>query len=157
MACKSVVFNIFYENKLYKTYNLNLNEKIIDIKNKILKDLFENKFNYISLENITERIYKDFGKLFFDKGIMPDTNNNYRLENFTIEDRTFNFNIHPKNITIEKSIEKSKIEDKKIINKTNIHPQVQQKKSYNSVYSRNDKKTITTHNFVFNDNDFPTL
>lgn len=141
---KSVTFNIFYENKLCKTYTFHLNDKIIDIKNKICIDLFENKFNYISLENISPRIYKDFGKLFFDKGIMPDTNNNFKLDQFTIKNRTFDFNVYPKNIVIEEK----KVEEKK----ARVMP------TYTEPYLKETKKNIASKNvFVFNDNDFPSL
>jgi len=141
---KSVTFNIFYENNLCKTYTFYLHEKIIDIKNKILKDLFEEKFNYISLENISPRIYKDFGKLFFDKGIMPDTNNNFKLDQFTIENRTFDFNVYPKNIVIQEKKEEEK--------------RVRTKPMYTEPYVKETKKNIVDKNiFVFKDDDFPSL
>jgi hypothetical protein len=141
---KSVTFNIFYENNLCKTYTFYLHEKIIDIKNKIRFDLFEEKFNYISLENISPRIYKDFGKLFFDKGIMPDTNNNFKLDQFTIENRTFDFNVYPKNIVIQEKKEEEK--------------RVRTKPMYNEPYVKETKKNIVDKNiFVFKDDDFPSL
>jgi hypothetical protein len=86
-----------------KEYIFNINEKIIDIKNKILKDIFNNKFNSLDLENITEKVYKDYGKLFFDKGLIPSTIDNYRLSEFTIDNRIFSFIVNGKNIEKNKS------------------------------------------------------
>ena len=40
----------------------------------------------MNITNITEKIYKDYGLLFFDKGLLPETLDNYTLNKFTIED-----------------------------------------------------------------------
>ena len=84
-------------------YSFNLSNKIIDVKTHILKDLYENKYNSLDFENITERVYKDFGKLFFEKGLLPNTIDNYKLEQFTSENRTFSFLALPSNIEIKKN------------------------------------------------------
>ena len=105
---KAFLINIFYMNKNMITikifskendnqlrelneYSFNLSNKIIDVKTHILKDLYGNKYNNLDFENITERVYKDFGKLFFEKGLLPNTIDNYKLEQFTSENRTFSF------------------------------------------------------------------
>jgi len=104
MALNTVIFEIYIKivdcNKEYnhflKKYEIPLNTKIIDIRNLILLDLNEdNKFNYLDLYNITERVYKDFGKLFFDKGLVPSIIDNYILEQLTDEGRTFLFLAEP--------------------------------------------------------------
>lgn len=82
-------------------YIFNLDNKIVDIKNMILKKTFNDKFNSLDLDNINERIYKDFGKMFFDKGLLPNNIDNYKLSQFTIENRTFSFIAIPKNIEIK--------------------------------------------------------
>ena len=87
---------------LLKDYNFDLKIKIIDIKNIILKELFNNEYNSLDLENINDRVYKDFGKLFFDKGLLPITIDNYKLGDFTNGDRIFEFIVYPKNIDIIK-------------------------------------------------------
>ena len=121
MDKNSVIFKIFVigENNEHiedKEYIFNLNEKIIDIKNKILKDTFKNKHNNLEMTNITEKVYKDYGKLFFDKGLLPLTINNYKLSEFTNGERTFLFLVNGSNI--EKSIEKkNKIQDGSFIKK----------------------------------------
>ena len=84
-----------------KDYMFDLNKSILQVKSDILKESFENKFNSLDLENITERVYKDFGKLFFDKGLIPQIFEKYKLVEITNGDRTFSFVAKPKNIEIE--------------------------------------------------------
>jgi hypothetical protein len=103
----NVAFKIFTINDLneiieQEVFIFNLKDKIIDVKNMILKKIYDSKFNYLDFENITEKIYKDFGRLFFDKGILPNTIDNYKLSEFTISNRIFSFIIHPRNIEIKK-------------------------------------------------------
>lgn len=128
-------------------YTFNLNEKIIDIKNKILKNTFKNEFNNIDFENITERVYKDYGKLFFDKGLLPATIDNYKLSEFTNENRTFSFITIPKNIQVVSKIIKNN--ETPILKKYN-----QQNNQNNQKY--NDKKENKSE-FIFNIDDFPPL
>ena len=114
MNKNSVVFKIFKlennKNILLKDYIFNLNIKIIEIKNIILNDCYNNDYNSLDLENITVKVYKDFGKLFFEKGLLPISIDNYKLSDFTIENRTFEFVVYGKNVqkNIEKNIEKKK-------------------------------------------------
>jgi hypothetical protein len=94
MDKKIVYINIYKENDentLIKEYVFSLENKIIDVKNKILKELFNNKYNELDIKNITNREYKDFGKLSFNIGFLPNTINNYKLSEFTIENRKFSF------------------------------------------------------------------
>ncbi len=127
---KTVLFKIYKlnsnkEQEFFKDYYFELNENIIDIKRVIAMELSNEKNTYVNLENITERIYKDFGKLFFERGIIPMTVDNYKLEQFTNEGREFSFiaeisNIQPKNIiknTVQNSTIKKLIEqDRKLKN-----------------------------------------
>jgi hypothetical protein len=101
---KTYIFNENNEQVEDNEYTFSLTDKIIDIKNKILKDTFKNKYNNLEMTNITEKVYKDYGKLFFDKGLLPSTINNYKLSEFTNEDRVFYFLV--KGTNIEKSIDK---------------------------------------------------
>jgi len=121
-------------------YIFNINEKIIDIKNKILKSTFNNKFNSLDLENITEKVYKDYGKLFFDKGLLPSTIDNYKLSEFTTDNRIFSFIVNGKNIEKAKSQNKKENDNflKKIIK--------DERKDKN-----NDK------GFIYYDDEFPPL
>jgi len=136
----SVIFKVFKNSEEEsnskiiedKEYVCNLDENIIDIKNRILKGSFpESKFNYLNIENITERVYKDYGKLFFDLGLVPSTVDNYKLEQFTNENRVFSFLCIPCNIEIKK--------------KEPLKNNMKQK-----IFK--DEK-----NFKFNEDDFPAL
>jgi len=118
MDKKTVYINVYKENdenNVIKEYAFSLENKIIDIKNKILKDSFKNEYNNLEMTNITEKVYKDYGKLFFDKGLLPSTINNYKLLEFTNEGRTFSFVVKGTNIKIEKIIKKECDFIKKII------------------------------------------
>lgn len=99
----SIKINIYKLNKneesLIDTIEQDLNIKMIDFKNQLLAKYFPEN-NYLEINNITERVYKDYGMLFFDKGILPNTNDNYMLNKFTIGNRTFSFLINGK--TVEK-------------------------------------------------------
>lgn len=139
-----VFFKIFIKNNEgetieHKTYEYSGTTKIIDMKKDLLNDVFNNKFNYLNLENITERVYKDYGKLFFDKGLLPETIDNYKLSEFTNEDRTFSFLALPQNIELKQS-KKTNSEDnflKKII--------------------KEDRKKENNNEFKYFDDDFPPL
>lgn len=142
MDKNSVIFKIYRKSNnekiLLKDYIFELNVKIIDIKNIILKELFNNEYNGLDLENINEKVYKDFGKLFFDKGLLPITIDNYKLGDFTNGIRTFEFIAYPKNIDIVKKDMK--------------------KKDYNeSVLKKIIMEERSNKEFVMYDDDFPPL
>jgi hypothetical protein len=133
---KTYILNENNENIEDIEYIFKLTDRIIDIKNKILKDTFKNKYNNLEMTNITEKVYKDYGKLFFDKGLLPSTINNYKLSEFTNEDRVFSFLVIGTNI--EKIIDKKNNNDgfiKKII--------------------KEDRKK--NNEFMIYDDDFPPL
>ena len=141
----NVIFKIYIHNKdgektENKEYIFNLNEKIIDIKNKILNELFDNKFNTLDMENITEKVYKDFGKLFFDKGMLPMTIDKYKLSEFTIGNRIFSFLVIPKNVEIKVTIKHNDDKDLGFLKKM----------------IKEDMKKTSNSKFVY-DIDFPPL
>ena len=141
----TIIFKIYvYNDKKNliedKDYTLNLNEKIIDIKNKILLESFNNKFNHLDMENITDKVYKDYGKLFFNKGLLPYTIDNYKLHEFTYGGRIFSFIAIGSNIN--KVIkEPPKEKSLSILNLKNIF-----------MVNNNSK-----NGFSLNENDFPAL
>jgi hypothetical protein len=151
MANNTCILKIFKDkSKLddYKVYICTMTQKIIDIKNKILKDNFSIEFNYLDFENIGERVYKDYGKLFFDKGLLPRTIDNYILQDFTIEYREFSFLCIPLNIC-----EKPKL-------MRNNYNNSRKNVKIDSIYKtrkNEDLQQINTNSFVFNENDFPPL
>ena len=144
MNKNSVVFKIFKiennERIFVKDYYFDLNMKIVDIKNNILSDCYNNSYNSLDLENITFKVYKDFGKLFFEKGLLPISIDNYKLSDFTIENRTFEF------VTYGKNIQKKEIEKKK--NNINLLQKNINKENKNNKISKE---------FVIIKEDFPEL
>jgi hypothetical protein len=120
LSKNTVLFKIFILNENNESiedreYIFDLTDKIIDIKNKILKESFKNNYNKLDMNNITDKIYKDYGKLFFDKGFLPLTIDNYKLSEFTNENRTFSFIVKGSNIQFEKKIKKDSDFIKKLI------------------------------------------
>ena len=86
----------------FKDYTFKLNLKIIDAKTEILNEINkQTQYNYLNLNNITSRVYKDYGKQFFDLGLLPNTIDNYTLEQFTNTGRTFSFIATPINIELK--------------------------------------------------------
>lgn len=144
MNKNSVVFKIFKlennERKFVKDYYFDINMKIVDIKNNILNDCYNNDYNSLDLENITVKVYKDFGKLFFEKGLLPISIDNYKLSDFTIENRTFEFVVYGKNVK-KKEIEKKK-------NNINLLQKNINKEHKNNKISKE---------FVIIEEDFPAL
>ena len=138
----SIKINIYKLNKnqecLIETIEQDLNVKMIDFKNQLLSKYFPDN-NYLEINNITERVYKDYGMLFFDKGILPNTNDNYMLNKFTIGNRTFSFLINGK--TVEKKNNKN---DEKKTPFTN----------FNKYKPKNQEKP---ESFILKDEDFPPL
>jgi hypothetical protein len=153
----SVEFKIYKKenetNTYLKTYVFELNKKIIDIKNTILNDFFKGQYNYIELSNITERVYKDYGLLFFDKGLIPPINDNYTLEKFTIPNRTFSFVAE----TMNKEL--SSNNKRKLTNDTDNYSGNNYSNNYSNKYSNKYNSTLVNSNtgFLIKEEDFPPL
>lgn len=146
-------FNLYVKennkNILKKNLELNLEFTIDEIRNKILKELFDEKsYNSVILNNITERIYKDYGLLFFDKGILLNTFDHFKLEKFSIPDRTFDFLVEPCNKNKDKEI---KYNNKNVYNRKESYDP---NKRFNINYEEKDEPQ---KNFVFHEEDFPPL
>ena len=150
MAHNTTVLKIFTDKSNlddFSVYICSVTEKIIDIKNKMLKDIFDsNEFNYLDFENISEKVYKDYGKLFFDKGILLRTIDNYSLQDFTIEGREFSFLCIPTNICEKPKLTRDNYIDSR------------EKVKIESTY-KNPNKTLqkNENKFIFNEDDFPPL
>lgn len=103
---------VYYENKLdndlSKVYTFPLNTKIIEIKSNILADFPKDGYNYIDLDYVSERIYKEMGKYFFAKGVVPRTMDNVELEQFSNGGKTYHFYIHYDNFEQEIPCDKPK-------------------------------------------------
>lgn len=125
------------EECLVETFEQNLNVKITDFKNQLLKKYFPEN-NYLQLTNINERVYKDYGLLFFELGLLPSTNDNYLLSKFTTPNRTFSFLIQGIN------------EEKKVFKQpTRIN--------FNNKYSNQKNEVPQQVGYVYKEEDFPSL
>ena len=146
-----IYFNLYLnennENTLKTTINIDLDEKIYDLRQKILNLLFkETNYNYVKLNNITNRVYKDYGLLFFDKGLLPDTVDNFTVGKFTIEERTFDFLVEGCN--------------KEETFKSNINNNISSgrgKGVYNPNKRFNPQYEEKVEKYVYNEDDFPSL
>ena len=125
------------EECLVETFEQDLNVKITDFKNQLLKKYFPEN-NYLQLTNINERVYKDYGLLFFELGLLPSTNDNYLLNKFTTPNRTFSFLIQGIN------------EEKKVFKQpTRIN--------FNNKYSNQKNEVPQQVGYVYKEEDFPSL
>ena len=120
-------------NCLIETIEQNLNVKIIDLKKNLLNKYFPEN-NQLTL---TDRVYKDYGLLFFNLGLLPITNDNYYLNKFTIPDRTFSFLMEGTTIEIKQN---------------NHLPKILNFNKYKEKDLNNKKQE-----FVLDNNDFPPL
>jgi hypothetical protein len=143
---KTIILKIFVrEGDSYQEYIVPINEKICDIKKKILEKTFNinehDKFT-IEFNNITDRIYKDYGKLYFDIGVIPNSLDNYKFEQFTNENRIFSF--------------LCKV-DKRVISVRNDEANPEKRPRYNYIKNEKNEKNEKNDEFVFNEKDFPAL
>ena len=141
---KTIILKIFVNGgDSYQEYVVPISQKICDIKKKILEKTFDtyehDKFT-VEFNNITERIYKDYGKLYFDAGVIPNSLDNYKFEQFTNENRTFSFMCSKQNI----------VKKQDFVKRDDTNPE--KKPRYE--YTMNNKKD---NGFVFNEKDFPSL
>lgn len=137
----SIKINIYIRKKneeaLIETIDQSLNIKMIDFKDLLLKKYFPEN-NDLEIDNISDRVYKDYGMLFFDKGILPNTNDNYLLSKFTIPNRTFSFLINGKNVEKKNN---NKAHNKQFVN-------------FNKYKPRDPNEPEP---FIFKEEDFPPL
>ncbi len=126
-----------------KEITISLDKTICELKNEILNTLNLTEFNDVQINNISERVYKDYGLLFFDKGFLPNNIDNFKLERFTLKDRCFSFIINGININKNNSL--PKIAPKNLFNKYK-----------NNKQEMNDKST-KQGSFNYNEEEFPPL
>jgi hypothetical protein len=142
----NITFKIYLNEKkdenYINNYNVDLNNKIINVRNNILNDIIkkniiDNKYNYLEFENITGRVYKDYGKLFFDIGILPKTIDNYKISEFTNDNREFIFIVKPTIINKESEVDKNLTENR----------------FFNKIYTNSDKDINYNNNNNSNNNN----
>lgn len=81
-------------------FHFDVDTLMIDVRDemmwKIYRDEKEHNEYYLEIENITPKLYKDFGKLFFNHGLLPKTIDNFPLSKFVAEERTYEFLVYRK-------------------------------------------------------------
>ena len=144
MSVKIKIFKfVNNENKFIEEINQDLNIKFIDFKKKLLEKYFPEN-NFLEINNISERVFKDYGLLFFNLGVLPSTNDNYLLSKFTIPERTFSFLIKGSNQ------EKKEFNHQDNKNKLNQLPKIMN-------FNKYQEKNTNNKEFVMDLNEFPPL
>tara|TARA_Y100001958_G_C21232385_1_gene558276 strand:+ start:1822 stop:2214 length:393 start_codon:yes stop_codon:yes gene_type:complete len=76
---------IFYVVEDEKEFQFNLTDKILDVKNALIKDL-ELKAPYIDLLFLVERPIRNIGHFNIEKGVMSRVMDQYELSRFGLKD-----------------------------------------------------------------------
>jgi hypothetical protein len=126
-------------------YIFDLSLTILDIKKKIIDDLPKEGYNYIDLEYVSERVYKEIGKYSFENGILPRTMDILKLEQFTSGAKTYHFCIHYDNY-----------EEKPEVNNLNLTSRLFKRSNSYSSNSLNSSKEVI-NNVPNYENAFPSL
>lgn len=95
-----IYYNNIKDDSQSKSYIYDINTKIIDIKKQVFEDFPKDGYNYIDINYVSERIYKEIGKYSFNHGIFPRTMDNTKLSNYTNGNKTYHFFIHYDNYNI---------------------------------------------------------
>lgn len=102
MSCKFIIYEKGNEqDKIeFEEFEFPFQMRIYDIRSEIMWRLYvgdrqiQNEKYYLEMVNIGSKVYKDFGKQFFDLGLQPKTIDNSPLSKFTAEERTFEFMVY---------------------------------------------------------------
>lgn len=81
-------------------FHFDVETLIIDVRDEMMWKIYRDEKHhdeyYLEIENITSKLYKDFGKLFFNSGLLPKTIDNFPLSKFVAEERTYEFLVYRK-------------------------------------------------------------
>jgi len=132
-----------------KSYTYPLHKTILELKKEILHDFFKNQFDNIQFMNITPKIYKDYGLMFFDKGLIPSINDNYTFDKFTLPNRTFQFLVEPVNVDVHTGSRKRENNNYGMKKGVYKHPR---NEIENNHYAPRPPQV-----YEFNEDDFPPL
>lgn len=141
--------NINDQQVYLKSYTYPLHKTLLELKKEILNDFFQNQFEYIQFINITPKIYKDYGLMFFDKGLIPSINDNYTFDKFTLPNRIFQFLIEPTNANINVGSRKRQMNNSEIKRGSYKHPRYE--------IENNQYTSRPSQVYEFNEHDFPPL
>ena len=135
--------NIEKKISFQKEITISLENTINELKNEILNTLNWNEFNDVEINNITERVYKDYGMMFFDKGFLQKNIDNFKLNKFTIENRTFSFLVY--------GVKKEKNKSLPIIIPKNLFNKYKNEQQEYNINNTNQSS------FKYNEEEFPPL
>ena len=135
--------NIEKKISLQKEITISLENTINELKNEILNTLNWYEFNDVEINNITERVYKDYGMMFFDKGFLQKNIDNFKLNKFTIENRTFSFLVY--------GVKKEKNKSLPIIIPKNLFNKYKNEQKEYNINNTNQSS------FNYNEEEFPPL
>jgi hypothetical protein len=154
------IYNIYIIvklNEIEKKYTCNSNMSFKDLKLQIVNDIFttNNKyttFKYLEFDNISSKIYRNFGKICLLNGLISNVFDNRLLNEFFNEEQEVTFEILP--IEEEEtpfntlSIKKSKSLNKSSNKLSDI---------MNNPGNLENQRKERIQEFVFNEKDFPPL
>ena len=131
------LFKINYNNEINEI-KCNSNDKIIDLKKQIINK-FKLKVNYIDLIFEIEIPIRAIGKFNLEKGLMPRTFDDYKLDKWNLENKEINLTF--------KEIENYQEEHLELLPKI-----------YKNLSSNLELKKTNSPNYELNSNDdFPKL
>lgn len=108
MNSKQVLFEVYLKEKdseiQYDTLekmSFDLSMRVIDMRDEMMWKMYnsteeraEHDQYYLEIENISPTLVKEFGKLFFNKGLLPKTLDNYPLTRITNNGAKFIFTVY---------------------------------------------------------------
>lgn len=86
-----IKFTIFFEDS-FKEFNYESNNTILNLKSYII-NLFNLKIDYIDLDILNEIPIRGLGKFNLDKGILLRTFDNYKLNQWNLENKEIKIKI----------------------------------------------------------------
>jgi uncharacterized protein YqfB (UPF0267 family) len=147
-----IIINIKLD-EIEQKYAFPSNATFRHIKRQIVNDIFTNSekysnFKYMEFNNVTPKIYRNFGKICLANGPISGVFDNRFLYEFFNENQEVNFDVIPieedpnsfESLTL-KSGKREKITSNKLSN----------------IIDNPEKAKVRVKEFIFNDNDFPPL
>ncbi len=109
----SVVESVFFEvykkdgkngirdEMSYKRFEFPLTMRVIDVRDEIMWKMYngceereQQDLYYLEIENHSPKLFKEFGKLFFNFGLIPKTQDNYPLTRITSNGKSYIFEVY---------------------------------------------------------------
>ncbi len=121
--------------------SFDLSMRVIDMRDEMMWKMYNSTEEreshddyYLEIENISPNLVKEFGKLFFNKGLLPKTMDNYPLSRITSAGASFIFAVY--------RVKKSELKD--YIPVKRFYEMSEKEKSTFSEKAASKNKTFTT-------------